>query len=155
MLGDRGDVYHAKPPLSRVPCTLRSDHSRACHRSRYREILPNRIFPCQGATLGMPHTYPMGEGLFELRVTGQEGIARVFYCFYATFSYAIMQSKGGNHVQRNRRPAKRVPWLVAPEPFQASGGSGRGSSHFRGTARTEHSRSCTGADASVSCTAAS
>src|SRR5215470_10554963 len=81
MLGDRGDVYHAKPPLSRVPCTLRSDRSCACHLPRYREILPNRIFPCQGATLGMPYTYTMGEGLFELRVTGQEGIARVFYGF--------------------------------------------------------------------------
>jgi phage-related protein len=33
-----------------------------------------------GPTLGMPHTRAMGEGLFELRVKGKEGIARVFYC---------------------------------------------------------------------------
>ena len=33
-----------------------------------------------GPNLGMPHTRAMGEGLFELRVTGQEGLARVFYC---------------------------------------------------------------------------
>jgi phage-related protein len=33
-----------------------------------------------GPNLGMPHTRAMGEGLFELRVRGQEGIARVFYC---------------------------------------------------------------------------
>ena len=33
-----------------------------------------------GPNLGMPHTRAMGEGLFEIRVTGQEGIARVFYC---------------------------------------------------------------------------
>lgn len=33
-----------------------------------------------GANLGMPHTQAMGNGLFELRVKGQEGIARVFYC---------------------------------------------------------------------------
>ena len=33
-----------------------------------------------GPNLGMPHTRAMGEGLFELRVKGQEGIARVFYC---------------------------------------------------------------------------
>ena len=33
-----------------------------------------------GPHLGMPHTRAMGEGLFELRVKGQEGIARVFYC---------------------------------------------------------------------------
>jgi phage-related protein len=33
-----------------------------------------------GANLGMPHTRAMGDGLFELRVKGKEGIARVFYC---------------------------------------------------------------------------
>ena len=33
-----------------------------------------------GPYLGMPHTKAMGDGLFELRVRGQEGIARVFYC---------------------------------------------------------------------------
>ena len=33
-----------------------------------------------GANLGMPHTRPMGDSLFELRVKGKEGIARVFYC---------------------------------------------------------------------------
>ena len=33
-----------------------------------------------GANLGMPHTRAMGDGLFELRVKGNEGIARVFYC---------------------------------------------------------------------------
>jgi Phage-related protein len=33
-----------------------------------------------GANLGMPHTRTLGDGLFELRVKGREGIARVFYC---------------------------------------------------------------------------
>jgi phage-related protein len=33
-----------------------------------------------GPNLGMPHTRAMSDGLFELRVKGQEGIARVFYC---------------------------------------------------------------------------
>ena len=33
-----------------------------------------------GPDLGMPHTSPMGEGLFELRLKAAEGIARVFYC---------------------------------------------------------------------------
>lgn len=33
-----------------------------------------------GSNLGMPHTRPMSNGLFELRVQGQEAIARVFYC---------------------------------------------------------------------------
>jgi phage-related protein len=33
-----------------------------------------------GANLGMPHTKAMSDGLFELRIKGKEGIARVFYC---------------------------------------------------------------------------
>jgi phage-related protein len=33
-----------------------------------------------GADLGMPHTESLGKGLFELRVKGKEGIARVFFC---------------------------------------------------------------------------
>lgn len=33
-----------------------------------------------GANLGMPHTRAIGDGLFELRIKGKEGIARVFYC---------------------------------------------------------------------------
>jgi phage-related protein len=32
-----------------------------------------------GPDLGMPHTRAMGEGLFELRLKAEEGIARVFY----------------------------------------------------------------------------
>lgn len=33
-----------------------------------------------GANLGYPHTEAFGDGLFELRLKGAEGIARVFYC---------------------------------------------------------------------------
>ena len=33
-----------------------------------------------GGNLGMPHTKPIGNGLFELRVKSKEGIARVFFC---------------------------------------------------------------------------
>lgn len=33
-----------------------------------------------GANLGMPHTKAIDGGLFELRVKGKEGIARVFFC---------------------------------------------------------------------------
>lgn len=33
-----------------------------------------------GSSLGMPHTKAIDDGLFELRVKGKEGIARVFYC---------------------------------------------------------------------------
>lgn len=33
-----------------------------------------------GPNLGEPHTQCMGGGLFEMRLKGAEGIARVFYC---------------------------------------------------------------------------
>ncbi|KUZ01909.1 hypothetical protein WS50_08775 [Burkholderia territorii] len=33
-----------------------------------------------GANLGEPHTGSMGNGLYEMRLKGAEGIARVFYC---------------------------------------------------------------------------
>lgn len=33
-----------------------------------------------GSNLGMPHSRTMSDGLFGLRVKGQEGIARVLYC---------------------------------------------------------------------------
>ncbi|MHB8472451.1 MAG: type II toxin-antitoxin system RelE/ParE family toxin [Gammaproteobacteria bacterium] len=33
-----------------------------------------------GPNLGMPHTRPMRDGLFELRLKASEGIARIFYC---------------------------------------------------------------------------
>jgi phage-related protein len=33
-----------------------------------------------GPDLGMPHTRALGEGLFELRLKGAGGIARIFYC---------------------------------------------------------------------------
>ncbi|WP_413649227.1 type II toxin-antitoxin system RelE/ParE family toxin [Pantoea sp. B65] len=33
-----------------------------------------------GGNLGEPHTSAFGNGLFELRVKGNEGIGRVFFC---------------------------------------------------------------------------
>ncbi len=33
-----------------------------------------------GANIGEPHSKSLGKGLFELRLKGMEGIARVFYC---------------------------------------------------------------------------
>ena len=33
-----------------------------------------------GPNLGEPHTKAMGDGLFEMRLKGAEGIARVLYC---------------------------------------------------------------------------
>jgi len=33
-----------------------------------------------GPNLGMPHTRPIGDGLFELRLKSKEGIGRVLFC---------------------------------------------------------------------------
>lgn len=33
-----------------------------------------------GSNLGLPHTDAFGGGLFELRLKGAEGIARIFFC---------------------------------------------------------------------------
>lgn len=45
-----------------------------------RYIVLTRRMTAVGANLGPPHTESFGEGLFELRLKGAEGIARVFFC---------------------------------------------------------------------------
>lgn len=45
-----------------------------------------------GSNLGMPHTKPLGDGLFELRIKGQEGIARVFYCTVVNREIVMLHS---------------------------------------------------------------
>jgi phage-related protein len=45
-----------------------------------RYVVLTRRIAAVGPNLGAPHTESFGEGLFELRLKGQEGIARVFFC---------------------------------------------------------------------------
>ena len=45
-----------------------------------RYIVLTRRMIALGPNLGKPHTEAFGEGLFELRVKGAEGIAGVFFC---------------------------------------------------------------------------
>lgn len=45
-----------------------------------------------GANLGEPHTEAFGGGLFELRLKGAEGIARVFYCTMAGRRIVMLHS---------------------------------------------------------------
>lgn len=45
-----------------------------------RYVVLTRRMVAVGPNLGEPHTKSMGDGLFELRLKGAEGIARVFYC---------------------------------------------------------------------------
>ena len=45
-----------------------------------RYVVLTRRMVALGPNLGEPHTKAFGEGLFELRLKGAEGIARVFFC---------------------------------------------------------------------------
>jgi phage-related protein len=45
-----------------------------------------------GAHLGEPHTKALGNGLFELRLKGSEGIARVFYCTFVEKRIVMLHS---------------------------------------------------------------
>jgi len=45
-----------------------------------RYVILTRRIAAVGPDLGGPHTESFGDGLFELRLKGQEGIARVFFC---------------------------------------------------------------------------
>lgn len=45
-----------------------------------RYVILTRRIAAVGPNLGSPHTETFGDGLFELRLKGQDGIARVFFC---------------------------------------------------------------------------
>jgi phage-related protein len=45
-----------------------------------------------GLDLRMPHSRAMGDGLFELRPKGREGIARVFYCMKVGRKIVVLHS---------------------------------------------------------------
>jgi len=45
-----------------------------------------------GADLRMPHSRSMGNGLFELRAKGKEGIGRAFYCFQVGQRIVVLHS---------------------------------------------------------------
>ena len=45
-----------------------------------------------GPNLRMPHSRSMGEGLFELRPRGREGIGRALYCFLAGKKISVVHA---------------------------------------------------------------
>jgi len=45
-----------------------------------------------GPNLGEPHTKAMKDGLFEMRLKGQEGIGRVFYCVIVGRKIIVLHS---------------------------------------------------------------
>ncbi len=45
-----------------------------------------------GPNLGLPHTKRIEKGLFELRIKGKEGVARVFFCNKSGRKIVILHS---------------------------------------------------------------
>lgn len=57
-----------------------------------RYIVLTRRMIALGPNLGEPHTKAFGEGLFELRLKGAEGLARVFFCTLAGRRIVMLHS---------------------------------------------------------------
>ena len=57
-----------------------------------RYIVLTRRMVVLGPNLGVPHTKAFGCGLFELRLKGAEGIARVFFCTLVGKRIVMLQS---------------------------------------------------------------
>ncbi|MBF0327537.1 MAG: type II toxin-antitoxin system RelE/ParE family toxin [Nitrospirae bacterium] len=45
-----------------------------------------------GPSIRMPHSRALGDGLFEMRPKGREGIGRVFYCFIMGQRIVVLHS---------------------------------------------------------------
>jgi phage-related protein len=56
----------------------------------YRRL--TRLMEGNGASLRLPHSRAMGDGLFELRCKGEEGIGRAFYCTMVGSEIVILHS---------------------------------------------------------------
>ncbi|NPT60720.1 type II toxin-antitoxin system RelE/ParE family toxin [Paraburkholderia elongata] len=56
-----------------------------------------------GPNLGEPHTASMGGGLFEMRLKGAEGFARVFYCAIVERKIVMLHSFVKKKSQQTRR----------------------------------------------------
>ena len=68
-----------------------------------RYIVLTRRMLAVGPNLGTPHTKSMRGGLFELRLKGAEGIARVFYCTLIGKRIVMLHS----FVKKTERTPKR------------------------------------------------
>jgi phage-related protein len=56
-----------------------------------------------GPALGKPHTAPMGDGLFEIRAKGKEGIGRALFCTVKGREIIILHS----FVKKTQRTPKK------------------------------------------------
>ncbi|MFT5700164.1 MAG: phage-related protein [Desulforhopalus sp.] len=56
-----------------------------------------------GPALGLPYTKAMGEGLFEIRAKGKEGIGRSFFCTVKDKEIVILHS----FIKKSQKTPKR------------------------------------------------
>ncbi|MEM0955618.1 MAG: type II toxin-antitoxin system RelE/ParE family toxin [Pseudomonadota bacterium] len=56
-----------------------------------------------GPALGKPHTAPMGDGLFEIRAKGKEGIGRALFCILKGKEVVILHA----FVKKTQRTPKK------------------------------------------------
>ena len=56
-----------------------------------------------GPSLGKPHTSPMGNGLFEIRAKGREGIGRSLFCTVNGQEIVILHS----FIRKTQRTPKK------------------------------------------------
>jgi phage-related protein len=72
-----------------------------------------------GPNLGRPHTAPLGDGLFEIRAKGREGIARSVFCTVKGKEIVILISvvKKGNKLPKRHmdKAMKRMKEVQADE----------------------------------------
>lgn len=57
-----------------------------------------------GSNLGHPHTKSLSNGLFELRLKGKDGIARIFYCTQINQDIIMLHS----YVKKSKKIPKNV-----------------------------------------------
>ena len=55
-------------------------------RFRARRLLS--VLEARGYAIRMPHSKPLGEGIFELRLTGTHAV-RILYCYYGGCAYVL------------------------------------------------------------------
>ena len=62
-----------------------------------------------GPDLGRPHTAPLGQGLFEIRAKGREGIARSVFCTVKDREIVVLVTviKKGNQIPKRHMETAR------------------------------------------------
>jgi phage-related protein len=70
-----------------------------------------------GPNLGKPHTAPMGNGLFEIRAKGKEGIGRAFFAIVLEKEIVIVhsfvkktQKTPKKELEKARKRVKELKW---------------------------------------------